>query len=98
MHRDNRCMYMTHASIYVCFSVFGLGLYCERWSCRCSCMGSVSVSACICCMLVFCVNPVAVPNAAFCTTCSLLILVEDAREDHNGRGILQSRSHDCLVR
>ena len=25
-------------------------LYCEAWSCRCSCMGSVSVSSCRCCM------------------------------------------------
>ena len=27
-------------------------------------------------------HPVAVLNAAFCITCSLLILVEDARGDH----------------
>ena len=33
-------------------------------------------------MLVSCVHPVAVFNAAFCMTCSLLLLVEDAREDH----------------
>ena len=53
-------------------------LYCEAWSCRCSCMGSVSVSSCRCCMFVSCVHPVAVLNAAFCMTCSLLMLVEDA--------------------
>ena len=46
-------------------------LYCEAWSCRCSCMGSVSVSSCICCMFVSCVHPVAVLNAAFCMTCTL---------------------------
>ena len=40
-------------------------LYCDAWSCRCSCMGSMSVSSCICCMFVSCVHPVAVPNAAF---------------------------------
>ena len=57
-------------------------LYCEAWSCRCSGMGSVSVSLCRCCMFVSCVHPVAVLNAAFCMTCSLLILVEDARGDH----------------
>ena len=34
-------------------------------------MGSVSVSSCICCMLVSCVPPVTVINAAFCMTCSL---------------------------
>ena len=38
-----------------------------------------------------CVHSLAVLNAAFCMTCSLLMLVEDAR------GILQSRSHDCLI-
>ena len=36
-------------------------------------------------------HPVAVLNAAFCMTCSLLMLVED------GRGILQSRYHNCFV-
>ena len=30
----------------------------------------------------FCVHPVAVLNAVFCMTCSLLMLVEDARGDH----------------
>ena len=37
-------------------------LYCEACSCRCSCMGSVSVSSCRCCMFVSCVHPVAVLN------------------------------------
>ena len=55
-------------------------LYCEAWSCRCSCMGSMSVSSCRCCMFVSCVHPVAVLNATFCMTSSLL--VEDARGDH----------------
>ena len=45
-------------------------------------MGSVSVSSCICCMCVSCVHPMAVLNAAFCLTCSLLMLVEDAIGDH----------------
>ena len=57
-------------------------LYCEVWSCRCSCMGCVSVSSCIWCMFVSCVHPVAVLNAEFCMTCSLLMLAEDARGDH----------------
>ena len=35
-------------------------LYCEAWSCRCSCMGNVSVSSCRCCMFVSCMHPVAV--------------------------------------
>ena len=42
----------------------------------------MSVSSCICCMFVSCVHPVAVLNAAFCMTCSLLMLVEDAIGDH----------------
>ena len=33
-------------------------------------------------MFVSCVHPVAVLNAAFCMTCSLLMLVEDVRGDH----------------
>ena len=45
-------------------------------------MGSVSVSSCRCCMFVSCVHPVAVLNAAFCMTCRLLMLVNDAIGDH----------------
>ena len=40
------------------------------------------VSLCRCCMFVYCVHPVPVLNAAFCMTCSLLMLVEDARGNH----------------
>ena len=54
-----------------CDGVFGL--YCNAWSCRCSCMGSMSVPSCRCCMFVSCVHPVAVLNAALCMTCSLLM-------------------------
>ena len=64
--------------IYVVFSVCIV----RRGICRCLCMGSVSVSSCRCCMFVSCVHPVAVLNAAFCMTCSLLMLVEDAIGDH----------------
>ena len=45
-------------------------------------MGSVSVSSCICSMFVSFVHPVAVLSVAFCMTCRLLMLVEDARGDH----------------
>ena len=48
----------------------------------CLCMGSMSVSSCRCCMFVSCVHPVAVLNAAFIITCSVLMQVEDARGDH----------------
>ena len=36
----------------------------------------------MCCISVSCVHPLAVLNAAFCMTCSLLMLVKDARRDH----------------
>ena len=42
----------------------------------------MSVSLFRCCMCVSCWHPVAVLNAAFCITCSLLMLVEDASGDH----------------
>ena len=45
-------------------------------------MGSMIVSSYRCCMFVSCVHPVAVLNAAFCMTCSLLMLVEDERGNH----------------
>ena len=45
-------------------------------------MGSVSLLSCRWCMFVSCVHPVAVLNAAFCMTCSLLMIDEDARGDH----------------
>ena len=50
-------------------------LYCDTWSCRCSCKESMNVSSCRCCIVVSCVDLVAVFNAAFCMTCSLLMLV-----------------------
>ena len=54
---------------------------CEAWSCRCSCMGSVSVfrhaDVCMFCCLVCILWQFL--NAAFLPwTCSLLMLVEDA--------------------
>ena len=45
-------------------------------------MGSMSVSSCRCCMFVSCVHPGTIHIAVFCMTCSLLMLVEDARGDH----------------
>ena len=68
--------------MYVVFSV-GVGdvmyvsvfcLYSEAWSYTCSCMGSVSISSCRCCMFVSCVHSVAFLNATFCMTCSKLVL------------------------
>ena len=57
-------------------------LYCDVWSCRCSCMRSMSVLLCRCCMFVSCVHSVAVINAEFCITCGLFMLVDDVRNDH----------------
>ena len=57
-------------------------LYCDVWGCRCSVYGKWSVLSCRCCMFVSCVHPVAVLNAAFCMTCSLLMLGQDAIGDH----------------
>ena len=48
-------------------------------------------------MFVSCVHPVAVLNAAFCMTCSLLMLVRGCKRRPYRRGILQSWSHNCLV-
>ena len=44
--------------------------------------GKSECSSCRCCMYVSCVQSVAVFNAAFCITYSLLMLVEDARGEH----------------
>ena len=60
-------------------------------------MGSVSVSSCICCMFVSCVHPVAVLNAVFCMTCSLLTLVEDSRGDHMVEACILIGDHECLL-
>ena len=64
-------------------------------------MGSMSVSSCMCCMPVSCVHPVAVLNDAFCMTCSLLMLVEDARGDHMeeaySRAGIGIGCHECLL-
>ena len=72
--------------LYVCvrgvMDVVFFCLYCDAWSCRCSCMGSMSVLSCRCCMFVSCVHPVAVLNTAFCMTFNLLMLVGGARGDH----------------
>ena len=45
-------------------------------------MGSVNVQSCIYCMFVSYVHPVAVINVAFCMTCSLLMMIENARGDY----------------
>ena len=64
----------------------------------------MSVSSHICCMFVYCVYHVAVLNAAFCMTCNLLMLVEDARGGHmeevySRAGLVTAllSSHECFI-
>ena len=47
---------------------------------ECECFVMQMLYVCVLC--ASCVHPVAVLNAAFCMTCSLLMLVEDAIGDH----------------
>ena len=49
-------------------------------------MVSMCISSCRYCMFVSCVHPEAVVSDVFCMTCSLLMLVEDARGDHLEEG------------
>ena len=56
-------------------------------------MGSMSVSSCRCCIILSSVNPVAVLNAEYCMTSSLLMLVEDAR----GEYVEKAYSRACLM-
>ena len=69
--------------LYVCvrdvMDVFCL--YCDACSCRCLCMGIMSVSS-LCCVFVSCVHPVTVLNDELWMTCSLLMHVKGARGDH----------------
>ena len=52
-------------------------------------MGSVSVSSCRCCLFVSCVHPVAVLNAAFCMTWSLLMQEATIWKRHNPEAVSQ---------
>ena len=47
-----------------CYRCCVFCLYCDAWSYSRSCMGSMSVSSCRCCMFVSCVHPMAVLNTA----------------------------------
>ena len=80
MPRDNRCMYMAQVCFYVCCSDC-VGV-CRNVCCVAAVVKNSVFLACRCCMFMSCVHPVAVLNATFCMTCSLLMLVEDAIGDH----------------
>ena len=71
--------------VYLCSGCDGyctFCLTCDAYNCKCFCMGRMLVSSCKCCMFVSCVHPVQALRAAFCMTCSLLMLVGDAIGDH----------------
>ena len=85
------------SDLLICGGCCVFCLYCEAWSWKCSCMGSMSVSSCRCCMFVSCVHPVAVLNAAFFMTFRLLNAGRGCKRGPYETGILQSRSHDCIV-
>ena len=52
----------------VCFLSLGVNsLICDACSCKWVCRGSISVSSCMCCMFVSCVQPVAMRSIVFCT-------------------------------
>ena len=77
------CVYDTCLFLPVVLSVWGL---CECLLLKSGSMGSVTVSSCKCCMFVSCGHPVAVLNAG-----------RGCKSRPYGRGILHSRSHDCIV-
>ena len=53
---------------------------------------------CRCCMFVSCVHPLAVLNATFCMTCRQFVNAgRGCKRRPYRRGILQSRSYDCLI-
>ena len=58
------CLGLLKYVVCLCKGCCVFCLYCDACSCRCSCMGSMSVLPCRCCMFVSCVHPVAVLNAA----------------------------------
>ena len=77
----------------LCFFVF----YCDAWSCRCSCMGSTSVSSCRCCMFVSCEHPACIlwefsmlHNLQFVNTC------RRCKRRPCGRAIIQSGLMNAL--
>ena len=63
-----------------------LFVHCDAWSCRCSCMGRMSVSSCRWCMFVSCVHAMAVLNAIFCML--FLNAGRGCKRRLYGRGIL----------
>ena len=65
--------------------------------CSGSCIGSVSVSSCRCCVVVSFMHHVAVLNAEFCMTLPFVNVDQGCKRRPYGRNILQFRYHDGLV-
>ena len=61
------------------------------------CMGGVSVSSCRCCMFVSYVHPVTIHNDEFRHDLQFVNAGRVCKRRLYGRGILQSRCHDCLI-
>ena len=79
----SRCEVLCVVYLYSgCDGYCAFCLTCDACNCKCFCMGRMLVSSCRCCMFVSCVHPVQALRAAFCMTCSLLMLVGDAIGDH----------------
>ena len=81
--------------LYVC--VRGSGscvfcLYCDAWSYRCSCLGSMNVSSCRC-MFVSCVYP----QCCILHDLQFVNAGRGCKRRPYERGIPQSRSPDCLI-
>ena len=64
----------THRGLDIVFSVCIVRLWVLVYG-KCECFVMQMLYICV-------LHPVEVLNAAFCMTCSLLMLVEDARGDH----------------
>ena len=75
MYMAQVCFYVCCMNVYVC--VRGV-MDVVVSVCRRSCMGSMSVSSCRCCMFVSYVHPVAVLNTAFWNDSSLSSQVSHA--------------------
>ena len=79
----SRCEVLCVVYLYSgCDEYCAFCLTCDACNCKCFFMGRMLVSSCICCMFVSCVHPVQAARAAFCITCSSLMLVGDVIGDH----------------
>ena len=79
----SRCEVLCVVYMYSgCGRYYAFCLTCDACNCKCFCMGRMLVLSCRCCMLVSCVHPVQAIRAAFCMTCSLLMVVGDAIGGH----------------